>query len=118
MKQWPVFTISTDLQVTLATTNTEERKMYECCPVLASFDIWMLKMLPEMIQFTYISETEIAIIFQSKFQTQKSEANQHVIQWTEPSLLWFWMWQEQQFITSTFFASQEESLQKRITKEG
>lgn len=36
----------------------------------------MLKMLPEMIQFTSVSELEIVIIFQSKFQTQKSEGNQ------------------------------------------
>lgn len=91
--------------------------MYECCPVLATFDIRILKMPPEMNQFTQVSETEIVIIIQSKFQTQKSEANQHLIECTEISLLWFWMWREQQFITRTFLHHRRKAYRRRSQRK-
>lgn len=54
------------LQVLLSITNTEEGKRYERYPVLATFNIRMLNMLPEVIQLTYVSETEILKIVQNK----------------------------------------------------
>lgn len=90
--------------------------MCKCCPVLAAFDIRMLKMLTEMIQFTYASEKEIAVIFQSKFQTQKSKAKQHLIQCTGISVLWFWTWQQQQLITSTFLHYRRKAFRRKDHK--